>query len=134
MRTGRYADALRDELAAMHQLKKTLAPDHPTLIRSWASLASLQYMMGQPQEAKVSMERALASAEKTYGPEHALMADLLESDAVVLDKLKLKREAGRARDRARRIRGTEAAGQDDRMTWNVREPLPAEGRVYMRSK
>ena len=134
MRTGRYADALSDELAAMHRLEKTPAPDHPTLIRGWASLASLQYMMGQPQEAKVSMERALASAEKTYGPEHGLMADLLESDAVVLDKLKLKREARRARDRARRIRGTGAAGDHDRLTWSIREPMAAEGEVYLRSK
>lgn len=134
MRTGRYADALTDELAAMHRLEKTLAPDHPTLIRGWASMASLQYMMGQPQEANVSMERALASAEKTYGPEHALIADLLESDAIVLDKLKLKREARRARDRARQIRGAGAAGDHDRLTWSVREPRTAEDQVYLRSK
>jgi tetratricopeptide (TPR) repeat protein len=134
MRTGRYADALCDELAAIRRLEKTLAPDHPTLIRGWASLASLQYMLGKPQEAKVSMERALASAEKTYGPEHAFVADLLESDAVVLDKLKLNREAKRARDRVRKIRGMEAAGDPDRLTWSVREPLTADGQVYLRSK
>ena len=134
MRTGRYDDAFRDELAAIHQLEKILAPDHPTLIRGWARLGSLQYMMGKPHEAKVSMERALASAEKTYGPEHAVIADLLESDAVILDKLKLNREARRARDQARKIRGTEAAAEYDRMTWNVREPLPAKGQAYLRSK
>jgi tetratricopeptide (TPR) repeat protein len=134
MRTGRYADALCDELAAIRRLEKTLAPDHPTLIRGWASLASLQYMLGKPQEAKVSMERALASAEKTYGPGHALVADLLESDAVVLDKLKLNRQAKRARDRVRKIRGTQAVGDPDQLTWSVREPLRAEGQVYLRSK
>ena len=134
MRTGRYADASSDELEAIHRLEKTLAPDHPMLIRGWASLASLQYMLGRPREAKVSMERALASAEKTYGPEHALVADLLESDAVVLDKLKLNREAKRARDRARKIRGTQAVGDQDRLTWSVQEPLTAEGQVYLRSK
>ena len=91
-------------------------------------------MTGKPQEARVSIERALASAEKTYGPEQRVIADLLESDAVVLDKLKLNREARRARDRARKIRGTSSAGDPDRMTWNVREPLPVEGRVYVRSK
>ena len=90
--------------------------------------------MGKHQEAKVSMERALASAEKTYGPEHALVADLLESDAVVLDKLKLNREAKRARDRARKIRRTPAAVDQDRLTWSVWEPLAAEGQVYLRSK
>jgi tetratricopeptide (TPR) repeat protein len=134
MRTGRYDDALSDELTAIQRLEKILAPGHPTLIRSWASLGSLQYMMGKPQEARVSMERALALAEKTYGPEHAVIADLLESEAVVLDKLKLNREARRARDRARQIRGTAGAGDNDRLTWSVREPLPAEGRVYIRSK
>jgi len=134
MRTGRYADALCDELSAIHGLEKTLAPDHPVLIRSWASLASLQYMMGEHRDAKVSMERALASAEKTYGPEHALIADLLESDAVVLDKLKLRREAKRARDRARKIHGKPQSGDQDRLTWSVREPLVAEGHVYLRSR
>jgi tetratricopeptide (TPR) repeat protein len=134
MRTGRYDAALGNELAAMHELQKTLAPDHPSLIRGWASLASLQYMMGRPAEAKLSMDRALASAEKTYGPGHPLIADLLESDALVFDKLRLNREARRARDRARKIRGTAAAGEYDRMTWNVREPLPAKGQVYLRSK
>jgi tetratricopeptide (TPR) repeat protein len=134
MRTGRYADALCDELAAIRRLENTLAPDHPALIRSWASLASLQYMMGEQQDAKMSMERALVSAEKTYGPEHALIADLLESDAVVLDKLKLHREAKRARNRARKIRGKLAARDQDRLTWSIREPLAAEGHVYLRSK
>src|ERR1700682_4589632 len=88
-------------------------------------------MLGQPQEAKVSMERAIASAEKTYGPEHMLMADLLESDAVVLDKLKLKREARQARDRARTIRGTGAAGNHDGLTWIFREPMAPKGQVYL---
>ena len=134
MRTGRYADALSDELAGLCRLEKMVAPDHPMLIRGWASLASLQYMLGKPQDAKVSLERALASAEKTYGPEHALVADLLESDAVVLDKMKLKREARRARDRARKIRGTDVVGDEDRLTWSVREPLAAQGQVYLRSK
>src|ERR1700732_2819105 len=53
MRTGRYDDALSDELTAIHRLEKILAPNHPTVIRGWASLGSLQYMMRRPQEAKV---------------------------------------------------------------------------------
>jgi tetratricopeptide (TPR) repeat protein len=134
MRTGQYADALRDELAAIRRLEKTLAPDHPVLIRGWASLASLQYMIGQPQEAKMSIERALASADKTYGPTHPLVGDLLESDAVVLDKLKLKREAKRVRARARTIRRTEVAAGANRLTWSVREALAPEGQVYLTSR
>jgi tetratricopeptide (TPR) repeat protein len=84
MRMGRYQEALSHEQEAMGRLEKTLAPDHPTLIRGWASLASLQYLMGRPQEAKASLDRAIASAEKTYGASQVFLADLLESDAVAL--------------------------------------------------
>jgi len=132
MRTGRYDEALSQEHTAMRLWEKKLCPNHPTMIRGWASLASLEYVMGQPQEAKMSLERAIESAEKTYGPAHPLVADLLESDAIVLDKLKLKREARRARERAQRIRRTQPAAGADRLTWNVREA--PEGGVYLRSK
>jgi tetratricopeptide (TPR) repeat protein len=134
IRTGRYAEALSEEQEAMRVWEKTLSPNHPTLIRGWASLASLQYLIGQPQEAKTSLERALALVEKSYGPTHPLVADLLESDAIVLDKLKLKREARRARERAKTIRGREAPAGADRLTRNVREALTPEGGVYLRSK
>jgi tetratricopeptide (TPR) repeat protein len=136
MRTGRYREALADEQEAMRQLEKTLAADHPTLIRGWASLAALKYMMGEPGEARVAMERAVRSAEITYGPAHPLLADLLMSDAVVLDKLKLKSEARQARDRAQRIIGSQARAThptEDPATWNVQQGL-AEGSVYLRSK
>jgi tetratricopeptide (TPR) repeat protein len=134
MRTGRYPEALSHEQEAMHLWEKALSRDHPTLIRGWASLASLQYVIGQPQEAKLSLEKALASVEKTYGPIHPLVADLLESDAIVLDKLKLKREAKRARERAQTIRRKQAPAGADRLTRNVREALTPEGGVYLRSK
>lgn len=103
MRTGRYAESLAHESEAMRRLRQTMAPDDPTLIRGWASLASLQYMLGEPGEAAASMEHAIHSAEITYGPQHPLLADLLRSDAIVLDKLKLHGDARRARERAARI-------------------------------
>ena len=133
MRTGRYAEALSQEHEAIELWEKALSPNHPTLIRGWASLASLQYVMGQPQDARMSLERALRSAEKTYGPAHSLVADLLESDAIVLDKLKLKREAKRARERAKTIRRTAPAGAE-RVTFDIREALTPESQVYLRSK
>ncbi len=133
MRTGRYREALADEREAMRQLEKTLAANHPTLIRGWASLAALQYMMGQPEEARGAIERAVRSAGITYGPAHPLLADLLMSDAVVLDKLKLNREARQARKRAHRILGSQARPAEVPATWNVRQ-APAEGQVYLRSK
>jgi tetratricopeptide (TPR) repeat protein len=134
MRTGRYADALGHEQEALRRFEKTLAPDHPTLIRGWASLASLQYVMGQPQEAILSIKRAIVSAEKTYGGMHPFLADLLDSEAIVFDKLKLKKEAKRARDRARKIRGTAASTGQDRLTWSVREASSPDGQVHLRSK
>jgi tetratricopeptide (TPR) repeat protein len=132
MRTGRYREALGDEQEAMRQLEKTLAADHPTLIRGWASLASLRYMTGQPAEARLAMDRAVRSAEITYGPTHPLLADLLMSDAVVLDKLKLKKEARQARNRAQRILGSQPRASEP-AAWNVRQGL-AEGQVYLQSK
>ena len=134
MRTGRYPEALDHEREAIRWWQQALTANHPTLIRGWASLASIQYMIGQPQEAKLSLEQALASVEKTYGPAHPLVADLLESDAIVLDKLKLKREARRARERAQTIRRKEAPAGADRLTRNVREALTPESGVYLRSK
>ena len=134
MRTGRYPEALSHEQEAIRLWEKALSRNHPTLIRGWASLASLQYLIGQTQEAKLSLERALTAVEKTYGPTHPLVADLLESDAIVLDKLKLKREARRARERAQTIRQKEAPAGADRLTRNVREALTPESGVYLRSK
>ena len=131
MHTGRYPDALGHEQEATRQFE-TLAPDHPMLIRTWASMASLQYMMGQPQEARVSMSQALTFVEKTYGPAHLLVAELLESDAIVLDKLKLKKDARRARERARKIRGPQASAPEPRVTWSVREG--SSRGVYLQSK
>ena len=49
MRTGRYAEALGCEREAIRMWEHTLNPDHPNLIRAYASLASLEYMMGQPR-------------------------------------------------------------------------------------
>jgi len=134
MRRGRYAEALGYEQDAMQRLERMLAPDHPTLIRGWASLASLQFMMGKPAEAKESFARALASAERTYGPSHAFVAELLESDAIVLDKLKVKKEAKQVRARARKIRGTSLPSGQNQLIWSVREPLTPDGQVSLRSK
>ena len=134
LRTGRYAEALQHERAALTQLEKTAPPDDAALIRAWASLASLQYMTGQVQDARLSMERALNAAESRYGPAHPLIADLLESDAIVLDRLKLKKPARQARDRARAIRASSGATAEQPLTWNVRDMARPGDAVYLRSK
>ncbi len=132
MRTQRYADALVHEQAALRMWQNALSPDHPKLIRAWASLASLEYMLRQHEEARMSMERALMSAERTYGPSNPLLADLLESDAIILDQLKLKKRAQHDRERAREIRGAAEHAASGRLTWDIREA--PEGAVYLRGK
>ena len=134
MRTGRYSEAFGHEQEALRLLEKSPSPDQRTIIRSWASLASLRFMMGEPEEAKAWMERAIASAEITFGATHPLVADLLDSDAVVLEKLKLKKAARQARERAQRIRGGPARAGEDQLSWNVRETPAAAGGVSLRSK
>jgi len=128
MRTGSFNKALRNEGEAVQLFEKSLPPDHPTIIRGWASMASLQYLASQPEEARKSIERALASAERTYGPRHPILAHLLESEAIIFDKLKLRKEAKTARGRARNIRGTAAPATQD-MTWSLREPLSSGVRL-----
>ena len=132
MRTGRYAEALGREREAIRVWERALNPDDPNLIRAYASLASVEYMMGHPHEAKAAMERALASAARTYGPTHTLMADLLESDALILDRLKMKKQARQERTLAREIRGGVASTSDDLWIWNIHEA--ADTQVHLRTK
>ena len=134
MRTGRYAEALSHEQEAIGLIEKSPAADRRTLIRGWASMASLRFMMGEPEQARGLMDRAIASAEVTFGPTHLLVADLLDSDAVVLEKLKLKKAARQARERAERIRGGPARAGQEQLSWNVRETPKAAGGVYLQSK
>jgi tetratricopeptide (TPR) repeat protein len=132
MRTGRYSEALGGETEAIRLWQCTRGPDHPNLIRAYASLASLEYMMGQPHDARTAMERALASAARTYGPGHPLLADLLESDALILDRLKMKKQAQRERAQAREIRRGGAVAGDHSLTWDIREA--ADNQVHLRTK
>jgi len=132
MRTGRYTEALGRESEAIRVWEHTLSPDHPNLIRAYASLASLEYMMGRPRQAEPAMERALASAARTYGPTHPLLADLLESHALILDRLKMKKQAQRERTHAREIRGGLANASDDLATWDIHEAVDSQ--VHLQTK
>jgi tetratricopeptide (TPR) repeat protein len=132
-RTGRYSAALAHEIEAVRRLENILPPDHPTLIRVWGTLAALQYMTNDPAAAKVSIERAVGAAENSYGPRYPLLADLLTSESVVLDRLKLHREARRARAQAAAISKSEARAADRGLTWDIREPW-APGHAYLSSR
>ena len=134
MRLGRSANSLDHEQTALGVWEKTLPSDHPALIRAWASLASLQYLMDRAREAQSSIQRALAAAETRYGLKHPIIADLLESEAVVLDKLKSKKDARQARERALKIRAATARPARDSLAWSAREATPPGESVYLRSK
>lgn len=134
LRTGAYGEALKNESDAMSLWGKILNPDHPHMIKGWSALGVLEYLLGHSEDAHRSFERAIASARKAYGPRHPLVADLLESDALALDRLKLKKDAKLARREARQIRGGQPAASSERMTWNVREALAPDSAVYVRSK
>ncbi len=134
MRTGEYEAALCNEQEALLLWGKRLNSDHPHIIRGWAGLGSLQYLLNRPKEAQQSLERAIASARATYDSSSPLVAELLDSDALILDRLKLKHEAKLARAEARQIRGGKPAAEYVRATWNVKEALAPDSAVYLRSR
>lgn len=121
MRTGRYGEALLHEQQAIAILRTAAGLHEANLIRARASLASLEFVMGQPHEAEASMSQAISSAEEHFGPAHPLLADLLDSDALILDKLKQKKQARTERARARAIRGPNAPASARRQVWNIHE-------------
>ena len=126
-------DISAHEIEAVRRLENALPPDHPTLIRVWGTLAALSYMTNNPAAAKVSIERAVRAAENCCGPRYPLLADLLTSEAVVLDRMKLHRDARRARAQAAAISKSKARSVDRRLTWDIREPW-APGHAYLSSK
>ncbi len=134
LRTGNYAEARSLELEALSLWGKFLDPDHPHMIRAWSALGAVEYLVHRPQEAHQSMQRAIASARKTYGPEHPIIADLLQSDAVILDRLKLKKEAKLERTQERAIRCGLPSSRPSAETWNIREALAPDSAVRVRTQ
>jgi tetratricopeptide (TPR) repeat protein len=130
-RTGRFADAYRDEELALHLWEANGETQTDRFIRGLGSLASLQFLTGREQDARVSMERALAAAEKLYGPRHPLTAALLDSYAIILDKLKYRKEARAARQRAAAARA-HLPKEPAETTIDARQP--GLGEVSLRAK
>ena len=134
MRMGAYAEALDNEQEALSLWKGLLNSDHPHFVNGYATLGALQYLLGHPREAHRSLAQAIDSARKTYGPENSILADLLVSDSVILDRLKWRKEARQARDEARRIRGGKSSGESVQATWDLKEALAPDSAVYLRSR
>jgi len=133
-RMGRYAEGLNHGLEAVRLWQETLSPNHPDLIKGRGSLATIQYLKGRFQEAHELMKTAIGSAEITYGAEDRTVADMLISDALVLDKLKRKKEAKAARQRAQQIRAGYAPATPDGAMWNVKEAILPDSRVALLTK
>ena len=57
MRTGAFTEALGNEGEALRLFEKSLPPDHPTIIRGWASMASLA-VHGGPAGGCQEIDRA----------------------------------------------------------------------------
>ncbi len=129
---GEYDSAFQHMQHALALWQKQLPPDHSNLIRGWASMGSAEFLMGRLQDARVSIERAIGSAEKTWGPNDPVLGEMLESYAVVLDRLKLKKEAKVARARSRRI--APRPGRDAReLTVNAHQALVTGPDIQLKS-
>jgi tetratricopeptide (TPR) repeat protein len=115
MRSGRYPAAY-DHARRAVDLWINSTPGGADLIRGWASLGSIQYLTGRYQDAPASLRNAISLAEVYYGPRNPLLADLLDSYAIVLVRLHLRREAKEARLHASRIRSAA----------HLREPPPQQ--------
>jgi tetratricopeptide (TPR) repeat protein len=127
MRTGRFADAYRDAEFALHVWESTDGPLSDRYIRGLGSLGTLQFLSGKSESARASLQRAVGLAEQLYGPTHPLTAGLLESYAVVLDKLKQKKEAKIARRRAAAARTNQPESHAAESMIDVREALALRG-------
>jgi tetratricopeptide (TPR) repeat protein len=129
VRLGRYGEALGHEKEALARWAAFESPDHPDLIKGNASLATIEFMVGRTEEARHSMDLAIASARRTYGPKSELVGDLLESQAVILKKLGLKKDAKSVQAEARKIRSGQSKAPAP-LTWNAQEALVAPSSAH----
>jgi tetratricopeptide (TPR) repeat protein len=129
MRSGRYAESYDDARQAIELWKKSPPPGEPDMIHGWASLATAEFVTGRYEDAASSLRNAILLTERSFGADHPLMADLLESYAVVLGRLRLSKDARAARKRAAAIRSNYRESQEKTQpTFDIREiPLPLSG-------
>jgi tetratricopeptide (TPR) repeat protein len=133
IRLGRYDQALHHQEEALARWAAFESPAHPDLIKGRASLATLEFLIGKPEDARLSMDLAIASARRTYGPNSGVLGDLLDSQTIILKKLGLKKEAKSAQAEARRIGGRQPKSAAP-ITWNAQEALVPPSTVHAVSK
>jgi tetratricopeptide (TPR) repeat protein len=132
IRLGRYAQALNHQRDALTRWAAFESPDHPDVIKGRASLATLEFLIGQAEAARHSMDLAIASARRTYGSDSEALRDLLENQVIILKKLGLKKESKSALAEARRIGREEKSAAP--LTLSVQEALVSPSTVRAISK
>ncbi len=88
---------------ALSSWRDRLGEQHPILARARVELADVALRLGQPDQALVEYERALALREQAYGLESVEVADTVEGQALVLHALARHRDALPLHDRAKAI-------------------------------
>jgi len=91
---------------ALKIFEKSYGPEHIQVGNTLNSLAMNSVAKNDLAHAEAFARRALAIFEKAYGPHHTQVAAMLENYAGVLERRGHPAEAGKARERARQIRGT----------------------------
>lgn len=121
IRTGKYAEALDHQQEALHLWHGILRPDDPTLMRAYGMLSTAEYLNGHPDRALASIDRAIRVGRTAYGPTHIFVAALLESEAMIFDRLRRKKDAKIARREARAIRAGDVSAAVGSYVMSVRE-------------
>jgi hypothetical protein len=81
----------------------------------------LQRLVGHNEAAESNLLRALAIAEKAFGPDHPLVANILMTYEPLLRKTGRKREARVIRKRVRALVERTSLGGTERHTVDIRD-------------
>lgn len=95
------AESLARESIAL--LTERYGPAHPDLARDLTQLANVYLRTARPEEAVALLVRALPLAEAAFGPDDALVRNVLVAYAEALRRLKRNAEARPLERRAREI-------------------------------
>jgi tetratricopeptide (TPR) repeat protein len=102
LRTGRTAEA-RSHFERAAVILEGEPADMSALLKTLLNLSTVATMEHRWEEGEGHLKTALGIAEKTFGPDHPLVAYLLSNHAVLLRKTHRKSEAKQAESRAKTI-------------------------------
>jgi tetratricopeptide (TPR) repeat protein len=126
--SGRYSEALRRQLLALHALEKRFPPGHPELARPLANLGAIYSRMNRPLEAEPVLARALDIARAGFGSSHEICGGILSNYAEVLRQLNRKDDAKRMEILANAILESSESGKLGRHTVDFNDIAKPAGR------